>query len=95
MGNSIDPALFAAGIFLVSLIVFRRQQRRLDAMKTQLDNLSHAIENLRVAHEGLLVRLMNNPPSSRKARLGPSLGPLEHKTKQPDENSNRSALLVR
>jgi len=75
-----------------SLVAFRRQQLRLAAMKTQLDDLSHAIDRLRVAHEGLLVRFMNNPPRPRKS---PKLsGALEEKTKRPDEKSKGSSVYL-
>jgi len=113
MGNSIDPlaasiqqspilTLIAALVVVCALlVVFRRQQRRLAAMKTQLDNLSRAIDSLRAAHEALVVRLMNNRPRSRKApkSSGPSLGLGEKMTsstapKQPDEKSQGSTLEV-
>jgi len=81
MGNSIDPLgtliqqcpiLTAIAVVILLaicalLVAFRRQQLRLAAMKTQLDSLSHAIDGLRVAHESLLVRFMNNPPRSRNS----------------------------
>jgi len=110
MGNSIDPLaasiqqspvlMLIVAVILVAIcalsVATSRQRRRLAAIKTQLDNLSHAVDSLRIAHEGLLVRSMNNPPRSRKSpkSSGPSSGALEEKTKQPDENPNRSALYV-
>jgi len=115
MGDAIDPlaasvqqspilTLIAAVILLAFCalsIAFRRQQRRLAAMKTQLDNLSRAIDSLRAAHEGLVVRFMNNRSRSRKAAKssGPSSALGETMTssmapKQPDEKSNGSTLEV-
>ena len=116
MGDSIDPlaasiqqspilTLIATVILLVFcalLVAFRRQQRRLAATKTQVANLSRAIDSLRAAHEALVVRFMNNPPRSRKApkSSGPSPGRFEEKItspiapKQPDEKSEGSTLDV-
>jgi hypothetical protein len=103
--NSVDPlrALIQqspilasiAAVFLLmccaSLVAFRRQQRRLAALQTQLDTLSHAIRNLEVAHEGLLLRFMNLP-RSRKAQetSSPSSKTLKEEMvapKQPDEKN--------
>ena len=106
MGNSIDPlaALIQQSPILTSiavvillaicalLVAFRRQQLRLAAMQKELDDFSHAIDSLRVAHEGLLVRFMNNRPRSRKS---PKLsGALEEKTKQPDEKSREPSFYL-
>jgi len=88
--------------FCAALVAFGRQQRRLSAMQMQLDGVSRAIRKLEVAHEGLLVRLMNLPrlrkarksssPSSDtpEEKMTPSVAP-----KQLDEkNSKGSALYV-
>jgi len=106
MGNSIDPLAasiqqspFLALIVAVILVAIcalsvatSRQWRRLATIKTQLDNLSHAVDRLQIAHEGLLVRSMNNTPRSRKS---PKLsGALEEKTQQPDKKSNEPSLYL-
>jgi len=73
------------------LVAFRRQQRCLAVLQTQLDSLSSDIRKLEMAHEGLLVRFMNLPRSS-----GPSSDMLEEKTAaptHPDEKDFKGSAL--
>ncbi len=94
-------ASIAAMILLVFCALAWRQQRRLAAMQVQLDNLRKDIRKevrrLEIAHEGLLVRLMNLP-RSKKARRPSSQSSdlLEQKMtapKQPDEKSSKESAL--
>jgi hypothetical protein len=102
MSSSIDPlavliALVAAVILSAFCLLAWRQQRRLAAIQTQLDNLSSAILSLEAVREGLFVRSLNLP-RSRKARKSssPLSGTLEEKMTaptQPDEKKSTETVL--
>jgi hypothetical protein len=78
-----------------------RQQRHLAAMQVQLDSLSKDIRKevrrLEVAHESLLVRLMNlpGPKAARRPSRGSSDPPKQKATasKRPDEQTSKEAAL--
>jgi len=75
MSSSIHPlaamiALVAAvtSSVLCALLVWRHQ-RRLAAIQVQLDSLRRAVNNLELAHQGLLIRYLNLPKARRAQRL--------------------------
>ena len=75
MSSSIHPlaamiALVAAvtSSVLCALLVWRHQ-RRLAAIQVQLDSFRRAVNNLELAHQGLLIRYLNLPKARRAQRL--------------------------
>ena len=89
----------AASIVVVILLVFCaslvwRQQRQLDNLRR---DIGREIRRLEIAHEGLLVQLMNLPrPKKARRPSSQSSDPLEEKMtapKQPDEKSSKGSAL--
>jgi len=99
MSNWIDglAASIAAIILLVTTISLVWSWRRLATIQAQLDRLNNAVNSLELAHQGLLVRLMNLPRSRRAHKSSsPSSDTLEEKITaptQPDEKSSRESAL--
>jgi hypothetical protein len=83
-----------AWIVAVTLLssLFSRQRRRLTAVQAELNRLSDDVHRLEIAHQALLVRLMNLPrsrESSPALELKAAIAP-----KQPNEKANGSAHQV-
>jgi len=90
-------ASIVAVILLVVCVLLALAWRRLAAIQAQLDSLSGAVNNLELAHQGLLVRFMNLPRSRRTHKSSiPSSDKLEEKITaptQPDEKISRGSAL--
>ena len=99
---AVPPVALIMSVAAVVLSLFcallaGRQQRRLAAMQTQLDNLSSAFRDLKSDHERLFIRSLRSSPKGRKSPTQSSDALEEKMTapQQPDEkNSKGSALYV-
>jgi len=89
-------ASFAAVVLSVfCALLAGRQQRRLAAIQTQLDNLSGAFRDLKSDHERLFIRSLRSSPRGRKSP-SQSSDTLEEKMTAPtlpDENKSKEPAL--
>ena len=99
---AVPPVALIVSVAALVLSVFcallaGRQQRRLVAMQTQLDNLSSAFRDLKSDHERLFIRSLRSSPKGRKSP-SQSSDTLEEKMTAPtlpdEKKSTESALYV-